>query len=528
MIIFRCLLIVFCLTGMVSPALAYEHEDSLVDFQEYSENIISSNRAETKPYFLLFSADWCYWCHQFANNTLVRQDVANYLNQHFVNVFIDADINNAAYVKYQASGLPYTVFLNPDGSLYYKYAGTLYGDNFLAVINEVAAKVGAGKYALGMEANQISYAPPSNLSVSDLENLPSAFIKGLLDNFDTSEYGLGKGQKAILPGTFMYLMENADVADRKQVIEWTTKTLERAVDSIYDPVEGGFYRYAETRSWQIPHFEKLADLNAGAVLLLYQLNQISPSPSLKNAADKTLAYLTSTLFHPLTGTFLNFQVADHNYYSLNEEQRKSAVKPRIMNKVFTDRLAITLGYLIQILEYSEDRLLEYKVRQSLDFLAEMIVKDDGMNRYYAVADKRWLLTSGMSDYAYVARLFTDAASYFQSSHYSEVAARVLKVAVTDFYDAKKRIFIDPSVDDSTNVEYLMQMNGLFAQSIISLDDSLGPSGRIIVESLITYFSRMGEPLEDRFWNAVAWEFAEAYVPYLRALENYLPIRGNPP
>lgn len=520
----RCLFVVFFLTGMVSPAFAYEHADSLVKFQEYSENIIGKNRAAKKPYFLLFSADWCYWCHEFSNNTLVRQDVADYLNKHFVNVFIDADINKSAYVNYRAVGLPYTVFLNPDGSLYYKYAGTLYGDDFLAVIKEVAAKSGAGKYALGMEAERVSYTPPPNLSVSDLKGMPVTFTQGLQDNFDAKEYGLGKGQKAILPRTFIYLLENADAAVRKQVIEWTRKTFDRAIDRIYDPVEGGFFRYAETRNWQIPHYEKLADLNAGAVLLLYQVNQVSPSPRLKKAADKTLAYITSTLFHPSTGTFLSFQVADHDYYALSEEQRKSAVKPRVMNKVFTDRLAVTLGYLIQILEYSEDRSLEKKVRQSLDFLAEMVMKDDGMKRYYAIADKQWLLVSGMSDYAYVARLFTDAAAYFRDSRYSEVATRVLRAAVTKFFDPVKGIFIDPSVDNSKNVEYLMEMNGMFAQSIISLDASLGPRGRIIVESLITYFSRMGEPLEDHFWNAGAWEFTEAYVPYLRALEIYLPIR----
>jgi hypothetical protein len=72
----------------------------------------------------------------------------------------------------------------------------------------------------------------------------------------------------------------------------------------------------------------------------------------------------------------------------------------------------------------------------------------------------------------------------------------------------------------------MEMNGLFAQSLIALDDSLGASGREIVESLIAYFSMMGDPLEDRFWDAVGWEFTEVYVPYLQALDSYLAIRNS--
>jgi uncharacterized protein YyaL (SSP411 family) len=254
---------------------------------------------------------------------------------------------------------------------------------------------------------------------------------------------------------------------------------------------------------------------------LYQVNQIAPSAKLKLAADKTLAYLTSALFDAEIGTFLSFQIADTYYYSVNEKQRESAVKPRVMDKVFTDRLAITLGYLIQVLDYLDDRVLEKKIRKSLDFLAGMTIKDGGMKRYYVVTNNQWQQSGGMSDHAQVAKLFAHAAAYFEDSRYTDVAARVLKTAVINYFDAKKGIFIDPGVDDSTNVEYLMEMNGLFAQSIIALDDALGSSGRTIVESIISYFSLMGEPLEDRFWNAVGWEFTEVYVPYLQALEKYL-------
>ena len=316
------LLVTMLLLAMIeSSALAFEHEESLVEFVEYSEDVVRRNRNQNKPYFVLFAAEWCHWCRVFAENTLTRQDVADYLNQNFVNVFVDADIHNAAYVKYRATGLPFTVFLNPDGTLYYKYTGTLYGDNFLAVISEVATEVGAGKFALGMEAYQVSYTAPRRLDLAALQELPDAFKQGLLENFDAEEYGLGRERKLILPRTYSYLLQQADVENRNQAIKQIEKTLRRAIDKIYDPLEGGFFRYAEKRNWQIPHYEKFADLNAGTVLLLYQINQVSPSPELKQAADLTLDYLTSTLFDVETGSFLSFQIADTYYYSLNQNQR---------------------------------------------------------------------------------------------------------------------------------------------------------------------------------------------------------------
>jgi uncharacterized protein YyaL (SSP411 family) len=516
------LLVTMLLLAMIeSSALAFEHEESLVEFVEYSEDVVRRNRNQNKPYFVLFAAEWCHWCRVFAENTLTRQDVADYLNQNFVNVFVDADIHNAAYVKYRATGLPFTVFLNPDGTLYYKYTGTLYGDNFLAVISEVATEVGAGKFALGMEAYQVSYTAPRRLDLAALQELPDAFKQGLLENFDAEEYGLGRERKLILPRTYSYLLQQADVENRNQAIKQIEKTLRRAIDKIYDPLEGGFFRYAEKRNWQIPHYEKFADLNAGTVLLLYQINQVSPSPELKQAADLTLDYLTSTLFDVETGSFLSFQIADTYYYSLNQKQRESARKPKIMSKIFTDRLAMTLSYLIQIDEIIDDQALQDQIRQSLDFLLLMINQEGGLKRYYSIADNQWLTQSGLSDHALIARLLVESARHFDDPRYADLAASVLHSAVTKFYNKEKGIFIEPSVKEGTNIEYLMEMNAMLALSIMGLGDRLDPGGTRIVKSVTTYFSGMVETLDQRFWNAVEWEFAESYVPFLQVVDKFL-------
>ena len=526
---FQCLIVALMLSTM-SVAFAYEHHDSLVDFEEYavtlgtrlgaSKGVPVNSGRENKPYFLLFSAQWCYWCHEFAENTLTRKDVAAYLNQNFINVFIDVDVHNSAYAKYRATGVPYTVFLNPDGTVYYQYAGTLYGDAFLDVIKEVAAEAGVGKYAIGMESSRVHYTPPANLDASALQAMPDAFIQGVLDNFDSKEYGLGKGKKAIQPRTFLYLLENLDTSNREQAVRQIAKTLDRAVDRIYDPVEGGFFRYAEKRNWQIPHYEKFSDLNAGVILLLYKLNQVSPSPKLKQAADTTLAYLTSTLFEADPGVFLSFQIADTSYYFLNGEHRKTATKPKVIDKIFTDRLAITLGYLMQVTEYTETRALENKVRQSLDFLAEMVMSNAGMNRYYALTDNQWRARGELSDHAHVASLFTAAATHFQDARYSAVAGKAVRLAISEFYNEEKKVFVDSGIDTGNTVEYLMELNGLIAQSMLALGDRLDPPRPDIVESSIAHYSLMTEVLEERIWDAVEWDFTEAYVSYLKASEKY--------
>ena len=55
--------------------------------------------------------------------------------------------------------------------------------------------------------------------------------------------------------------------ERMRVVAETT--LDAMADGgLYDEVDGGFFRYATTRDWQLPHDEKLLDVNA-ALLSLY-------------------------------------------------------------------------------------------------------------------------------------------------------------------------------------------------------------------------------------------------------------------
>lgn len=342
----------------------------------------------------------------------------------------------------------------------------------------------------------------------------------MLESFDPEQDGLGKGQKAIYPATFLYLLGSSEGETRARAITVLGKTLERAISRIYDPLEGGFFRYAETRDWQVPHYEKMADLNAGAVLVLLRLDQAAPSPALAAAADRTLGYLRTTLYDPELGVFLSFQEADTRYYALRSAaERGKAPTPAVSRSIFIDRLALTLTYLLDVLAHRPEAGLEAQITSSLDFVARKLEANGALGRYYVVDSQAWSGRATLQDYALVARMFLGAAERLQAPRYRALARRAADEAISRFRAGNVGVLADPSLGDTEDAEFLMEVNGLLAQTLIGLEDDAAYGA--LLDAIVTYFSAIGEVYEERVWDGDSWEFTERYVPYLRAVDGYL-------
>ena len=336
---------------------------------------------------------------------------------------------------------------------------------------------------------------------------------------------MGRGEKAILPRTFAYLLEHAGDQERQGVVDGVGKTLDRAIGAIYDPVDGGFFRYAETRDWQIPHYEKMADLNAGAVLVLSRLDRLSPDPVRAQARKRTIEYLQSTLYEP-GGAFLSFQEADTRYFLLDVDRRATRPAPAVAGKIFTDRLAATLDHLIGVLPWSNDPALERQVTRSLEFLASMVEGRERLQRFYRLDSAEWETDSILRDYALVALVFQKASRHFSEPRYARIGHAVVKSAIDRFHDAERGIFVDPSFADDDSIEYLMEMNAMLGLAMMRLEEDGYRQRRGVVESLMTYFSGVGTLLDERLWESSDWEVMEAYVPYLEAIDAFVALRAN--
>lgn len=505
------------------PVLAFEHKETPVSFLEYSKESLNLAKKENKPVFILFSAQWCNWCKVFAEKSLSEESVYTYLNKHYINIFVDADVRSDLYSGFHGRGWPFIVFLKPDGSVYYKYTGTLYADAFLNIIKDVRNGIMAGKAMETGKEEPFQYTPPKKIDNAKLKLLKDTYIRIALGNFDKEEYGLGKGDKYILPETFLYLIRLKDKEKREAAFRYVYGTLEKAVQRTYDPVEGGFFRYAENRIWQTPHYEKMADMNAGTVLLLHNLNTVKPSPDFRKAAEKTASYMMFKLFDAKTGAFLSFQAADESYYLLDTDNRKKVKEPLISEKIYTDHLSVSLYYMLESLKYFKEPDYEKKIRQSLNFLSKMAAKG-AVYRYYSTAEKRWLNKGSLSDHAYLSYAFIRAFSILNDPEYLHLSKKVLREAQKRFYDKRQGIFIDKPEGKVMELEYQMELNGIIALTILSMPkDEMDKGQSALIKDIITYFSGIKDLLDERTWNVNSWRFMERYVPYLKAAEMYIPL-----
>ena len=69
---------------------------------------------QSKPMLLFFTAEWCHFCHQMADEAFTHPQVVR-LADHFVCILVDADHDPAVCRQFKVTGYPTIQFLSPRG-----------------------------------------------------------------------------------------------------------------------------------------------------------------------------------------------------------------------------------------------------------------------------------------------------------------------------------------------------------------------------------------------------------------------------
>ena len=471
---------------MSTPVLAYTHHKSKIRWMEYSQEAFERAKRENKPIYMLITAVWCFWCQVFEEKTLEKTEVANYLNENFVNIFVDYDKRKDIASKYPPTGLPFTVIFAPDGTELVSVPGYIEKDKFLENLRKTVAYVKElkpqekRKEEKVVEARGLIYP-----KVDDLETLVTSIKNIIRDNYDKVYGGFGFREKVPYADTLDFLMDLYNEEGKELWLEMVTNTLdhigglkkgqdreggkrpessyilalyreregedwlekvgrlqrEDRLYGLYDPVEGGFFRYALLRDWSMPHFEKMLRENGEIIKAYLRAYTITGRVEYRDLALGGLRYVLNKLYDR-EGFFYGSQVADEVYYHLGPEERKK-VKPPIVDRTgYTlpnAKMVMTLIEAWKVLKEERYRKIAEKV---LDFWKDKMLTNWGVLSYYDPQKGKGELNGLLSDNAWMALAYLKAYEAFKEDKYLEVAQRILDFLITNLYDTSNGGFFE--------------------------------------------------------------------------------------
>lgn len=258
-----------------SPYLQ-QHKDNPVDWFPWSKDTLAEAKLLDKPLLVSIGYSACHWCHVMAHESFENEEIAAYMNQHFINIKIDReerpDIDNIYMTAVQAmtgqGGWPLNMFATPDGipffgGTYWPPADRRGMPGFPRVLEAISTAWANDREQLLANADSVqqhiqSATTTAAVPASLRPALTDQAFDRLYTSFDATYGGFGTAPKFPQAPTLDALSRHYRRTQDASSREMLTTTLDyMAAGGIHDHLEGGFARYAVDQSWTVPHFEKM-------------------------------------------------------------------------------------------------------------------------------------------------------------------------------------------------------------------------------------------------------------------------------
>ncbi len=109
--IFAFLLMLFCIWPWPHSVA---NSTTGIKWFSYDEGMLLGKR-ENKKIFLYFYTNWCPYCGKMAKETFTDPMVASSLNEHFIPIRVNSDIEQKIAARYLVRGVPVIWLLQEDG-----------------------------------------------------------------------------------------------------------------------------------------------------------------------------------------------------------------------------------------------------------------------------------------------------------------------------------------------------------------------------------------------------------------------------
>ncbi len=264
-----------------SPYLL-QHAHNPVDWYPWTSEAFDLARKEDKPIFLSIGYATCHWCHVMESESFENPEIAQLLNDTFINIKVDREEHpevDSIYMEFAQAlmaspgGWPLNLVLTPDLKPFFAVtylppvtrSGLIGLDQFTKQIQQLWS--GEERPKLIEQANKMVELF-GRLSTSKGEQLPDsplldAAIQMLFDVADPVYGGLKGEPKFPIGYQSRLLLQYSKAHNDGRCLFYVKLTLEMMRrGGLFDQIGGGFARYCVDQKWLVPHFEKMLYDNA--------------------------------------------------------------------------------------------------------------------------------------------------------------------------------------------------------------------------------------------------------------------------
>jgi uncharacterized protein len=340
-----------------SPYLL-QHASNPVQWYGWGEEALGKAMRENKPIFLSVGYSACHWCHVMAHESFENEEIAQVMNENFINIKVDREERPDIDDIYQkvcqlttgSGGWPLSVFLTPDQRPF--YVGTYFPplDNygrpgFGSLVRQLAQAWKEKPNDVEQAAKNFVNTLQKTESVVHDSKLEKSVLDeaavNLLSIVDMTNGGFGQSPKFPNASNLSFMLRYSKLSGITKFQEFVFKTLTKmASGGLYDQLGGGFHRYSTDSRWHVPHFEKMLYDNALLSPVYAEAYQITKDPRYLTVLQETLQYVLREMTSP-EGGFYSAQDADSE-----GEEGKFYVwkKSEIQNILGTDSDVFCLYY----------------------------------------------------------------------------------------------------------------------------------------------------------------------------------------
>ncbi|HEV3003376.1 MAG TPA: thioredoxin domain-containing protein [Pirellulales bacterium] len=309
------------------------HAHNPVDWYPWGEEALAKAKAEGKLIFLSIGYSSCYWCHVMERESFMDDEIAAFLNEHFVAIKVDReerpDIDEiymtAVQILNRRGGWPLSMFLTPQAKPF--FGGTYFPPRdkevevpegpdgtpaekrpvtgFLTLLKVIAERWNEKPDELTGYGDELAAAVKRSLGNRALapaeppgEAIFDTLLGELSDRYDARFGGFGfsasepQRPKFPEPSNLAFLIDRVDRAESGPAREMLVGTMEKmAAGGIRDHLGGGFHRYSTDRFWRIPHFEKMLYDNAQLTSVYADAYRLTQRADFRQVVDEILAFV---------------------------------------------------------------------------------------------------------------------------------------------------------------------------------------------------------------------------------------------